>query len=248
MAKLEPALQKVLGWEGGFANDPDDSGGPTMKGVTIATYKEYCRRKGRPVPTVNDLKKITNAEILDLADLLYWSKIRGNEIKNQSIADLCFDCVWGSGTGYIKVIQKVLGVTADGIFGPASLNALNNWNPQSQIFSMLWNRRKKYLEGCSSAWKYLKGWMRRLNSFKFVEEEISVFEDKDSSSIEENIPTQIENTRVEESQIIIEKEEVPNTENENVLEEKHKTWLESLIEFIKKLFKIKNDKKINNYK
>ena len=242
MARLEPALQKVLGWEGGFANDPDDSGGPTMKGVTIATYKEYCRRKGRPVPTVNDLKKITNAEILDLADLLYWSKIRGNEIKNQSIADLCFDCVWGSGTGYIKVIQKVLGVTADGIFGPASLNALNNWNPQSKLFELLWNRRKKYLEGCSSAWKYLKGWMRRLNSYKFVEEEISVFEDKDPSNLEESQTVLEENiNEIEESEIeeIDEQEEIKEQENQQVLEEDRETFLELIINWIKKLLKIK---------
>lgn len=242
MARLEPALQKVLGWEGGFANDPDDSGGPTMKGVTIATYKEYCRRKGRPVPTVNDLKKITNAEILDLADLLYWSKIRGNEIKNQSIADLCFDCVWGSGTGYIKVIQKVLGVTVDGIFGPASLNALNNWNPQSKLFELLWNRRKKYLEGCSSAWKYLKGWMRRLNSYKFVEEEISVFEDKNPSNLEESQTILEENTNeIEESEIeeIDEQEEIKEQENQQVLEEDRETFLELIINWIKKLLKIK---------
>lgn len=29
----------------GYANDPDDLGGATMVGVTIATYKEYCRKK-----------------------------------------------------------------------------------------------------------------------------------------------------------------------------------------------------------
>lgn len=237
MANLETALKKVLGWEGGFANDPDDSGGPTMKGVTIATYKEYCRRKGRPVPTVNDLKKITNAEILDLANLLYWSKIQGDKISNQSIANLCFDCVWGSGTKYIKVIQKVLGVTADGIFGPVSLKTLNEWNPQSQIFEMLWNRRSSYLASCSGAWKYLKGWMRRLNSYTFVEEHIP-FEDKDPSTIETQPIDDIEYNEVEESLVIDSNDTVQiETDNTQVLEEKNKTWLESLIELIRKLFK-----------
>lgn len=237
MANLETALKKVLGWEGGFANDPDDSGGPTMKGVTIATYKEYCRRKGRPVPTVNDLKKITNAEILDLANLLYWSKIQGDKISNQSIANLCFDCIWGSGTKYIKVIQKVLGVQADGIFGPVSLKTLNEWNPQSQIFEMLWNRRSSYLASCSGAWKYLKGWMRRLNSYTFVEEPIP-FEDKDPSTIETQPIDDIEYNEVEESFVIDSNDTVQiETDNTQVLEEKHKTWLESLIELIRKLFK-----------
>lgn len=232
MANLEIALKKVLGWEGGFANDPDDSGGPTMKGVTIATYKEYCRRKGKKTPTVEDLKRITNEEILDLADLLYWSKIQGDNIKNQSIANLCFDCVWGSGTGYIKVIQKVLGVTADGIFGPMSLRTLNEWDPQAQLFQMLWDRRKIYLSSCSGAWKYLKGWLRRLNSFTF---EPSPFEDKDPSQLEEGSTTQIEETKP----VVVEnKEEIPTTINEQVLEEKKVTWLQTLLEWIKKIFQL----------
>lgn len=237
MANLETALKKVLGWEGGFANDPDDSGGPTMKGVTIATYKEYCRRKGRPVPTVDDLRKITNAEILDLANLLFWSKIQGDKISNQSIANLCFDCIWGSGTKYIKVIQKVLGVQADGIFGPVSLKTLNEWNPQRQIFEMLWNRRSSYLASCSGAWKYLKGWMRRLNSYTFVEEQ-RPFEDKDPSTMESQPIDDIEYNEVEESLVIDSNDTIQiETDNEQVLEEKHKTWLESLIELIRKLFK-----------
>ena len=243
MANLEIALKKVLGWEGGFANDPDDSGGATMKGVTIGTYTEYCKRKGKPKPTVVDLKKITNEEILDLANMLYWSKIQGDNIKNQSIANLCFDCVWGSGTGYIKVIQKVLGVSADGIFGNISLSTLNNWKPQKDIFQKLWNRRKQYLEGCSGAWKYLKGWMRRLNSFTFVEEsstmQFSPFDDEDPSEIDENQLTQVEDHNVEESKTIDEhNEQEIKTENEQVLEEDRKTWLQSIIIFIRKIFKL----------
>ena len=167
MASLEIAIKKVLGWEGGFANDPHDSGGATFGGVTIGTYTQYCKVKGKPAPTVESLKKLDYATIKDLADVLFWKKIRGNEIKNQSIANLCFDCVWGSGTGYIKVIQGVLGVSQDGIFGNMTLSALNGYNPQRELFSKLWNRRKIYLEGCKSAPYHLKGWMRRLNDYKF---------------------------------------------------------------------------------
>ena len=32
----------------GWADDPDDSGGQTMVGVTMATYEEFCRKKGFP--------------------------------------------------------------------------------------------------------------------------------------------------------------------------------------------------------
>ena len=33
-------------FEGGYANDPDDPGGHTMRGVTLATYEYYCRLPG----------------------------------------------------------------------------------------------------------------------------------------------------------------------------------------------------------
>jgi len=48
IAKLEP---HILKWEGGWSNDPNDKGGPTMKGVTIAVYTLYCRSKGKPIPS-----------------------------------------------------------------------------------------------------------------------------------------------------------------------------------------------------
>ena len=47
-------------FEGGFANDQDDPGGPTMRGVTIATYEHYCRLRGYPRPTVERLRSISD--------------------------------------------------------------------------------------------------------------------------------------------------------------------------------------------
>lgn len=237
MANLEKALKKCLKWEGGFANDPDDTGGATMRGVTIGTYREYCKRVGKPVPTVNDLKKITYEEILDLADKLFWSKIMGDHIKNQSIANLCFDCIWGSGLAYIKVIQKVLGVQADGIFGPNTLNKLNNWVPQSEIFQKLWNRRKTYFEGCATAWKYLNGWMNRLRSFTYEPEFMQVAPSVAEVSEPDFMPDTVtaKTDPFQESSDEETSAEPQDTENQETVTEK-KGLLAIIIEFIKSLF------------
>ena len=48
----------ILRWEGGFVNDPNDSGGATNKGVTIATFRKY---KGESA-SVADLKAITDED------------------------------------------------------------------------------------------------------------------------------------------------------------------------------------------
>lgn len=34
----------------GFTNDKDDTGGATMVGVTIGTYRSYCKYKGWKTP------------------------------------------------------------------------------------------------------------------------------------------------------------------------------------------------------
>lgn len=48
----------VLEREGGYVNNKADKGGPTNKGVTLATYRSvYGQNK-----TVEDLKRITDAE------------------------------------------------------------------------------------------------------------------------------------------------------------------------------------------
>lgn len=166
MADLRKSLSKTLHWEGRYANDSNDSGGPTWRGVTLNTYKSYCRKNGKPAPTIEDLKKLTEADILDIARTLFWSKIKGDDIKNQSIADLVFDMVWMSGLGYVRMIQKSLGVSMDGIFGSGTLSSLN-LQSSPELFDKLVRQRRAYLTNCNGAKFYLKGWIRRLESFQY---------------------------------------------------------------------------------
>lgn len=42
----------------GWSDDPQDNGGATMIGVTIGTYKTYCKNIGKKTPTKTDLKNI----------------------------------------------------------------------------------------------------------------------------------------------------------------------------------------------
>lgn len=154
----------------GFSNHPNDSGGATMCGITIGTYTRYRQLKGKRKPTVTDLKNITLSEWLDVLKVFYWDKMKADQIVNQSIANLCVDNVWGSGTGYIKQIQMVAGVAADGIVGPNTLRSINTQKPK-MLFDKLWNRRKTFYNGLvisKPSYKvFLKGWMNRLNDFKY---------------------------------------------------------------------------------
>lgn len=154
----------------GYANDPDDLGGATMVGVTIATYKEYCRKKGYPVPTIERLRNMTYAQWLDILKTMFWDRWQADKIANQSIAEILVDWVWASGKYGITIPQQVLGVTVDGIVGPKTLAALNKQNP-AQFFSRIVAERKAYIDRiCASRPinnKYKRGLLNRLNAIKF---------------------------------------------------------------------------------
>lgn len=42
MATKERIVKFIKDREGGFVNDPNDRGGATNKGVTLATYRKVC--------------------------------------------------------------------------------------------------------------------------------------------------------------------------------------------------------------
>lgn len=169
MADIYRLAKKIFKWEGGFSNDPEDNGGPTMMGVTIATWRTYCKRKGRPAPTVEDLKRITRLDVIDVLRELYWNPCHADLINNQSVADLVVNSCWGSGTGYIKNIQRTLGLKADNIVGPKTIAALNR-NPK-EVHAKLWEARRVFFSKVCMAnpsqKKFLKGWLNRLNDFKY---------------------------------------------------------------------------------
>lgn len=147
----------------GWSDDPDDPGGKTMIDVTLETYKTYCRKKGYPVPTAERLKNIPFDQWQEILKTMYWDKLKADEILSQGIANMCCDWLWASGTARIKNIQRIVGVTADGIVGPKTIAAINKANPVN-LFAELYSARVKFYQGCSGWWKYNKGWMRRLDA------------------------------------------------------------------------------------
>lgn len=136
MVDVKKLAPFILKWEGGFVNDPDDLGGATNMGVTMATYRVYCKRKGRPEPAIDDLKHLSNDEWIDILKSLYWDKWKADQIKSQSVANILVDWVWASGNYGIKIPQELLGVTADALWEkiplPLSITILHCTNSSTR--------------------------------------------------------------------------------------------------------------------
>ena len=170
MASVEKLVPFILKWEGGFVNDPDDLGGATNMGVTIATYKVYRKRKGLSEPTVDDLKHLSNNEWIDILKSLYWDRWKADQIENQSVANIVVDWIWASGNYGIKIPQQILNVKVDGIVGPKTIDAVNSRNPR-ELFDMIKIARFDFIEDICRKRpannKFKRGWLNRINDFVF---------------------------------------------------------------------------------
>lgn len=168
MANYHDIVPYILRWEGGFVNDPDDSGGATNLGVTIATFREYYGKD----KTTEDLIHMTMGQWENIFKKGYWDKILGDAIKSQSVANIIVDWCWMSGTKrVIKRIQKILRVKSDGIFGPMTLAALNASEPRN-LFLVIKSARVDYYKEIVGInprnRKFLKGWLNRLNALEYA--------------------------------------------------------------------------------
>ena len=185
MATIDNYLPIVLKWEAstevqqneslesaffrarksGFSNDAADPGGATMVGVTFNTYKNYCKRNGLRQPSVDDLKSIPYKIWRDIVHSMYWNKWKADTIKDQRVANMLVDWTWMSGASIsIKRVQKILGVTQDGIVGPKTIHAINNF---PGLIDAIYEARKNHFEAIvksrPASKKFLKGWINRIN-------------------------------------------------------------------------------------
>lgn len=107
MADAQKLVPFILSWEGGYVNDPDDVGGATNKGITIATWRLHgCDNDGDGDIDADDLRIITSEQWMEIFKCQYWDRWKADEIENQSIANIVVDWVWASGVHGIKTGTK----------------------------------------------------------------------------------------------------------------------------------------------
>ena len=173
MADVRKLAPFILKWEGGFVNDPDDLGGATNMGVTIGAWKSCGYDKdGDGDIDVDDLHLLTHEDVVNrVLKPHYWDRWKADEIKSQSVANILVDWVWASGTHGIKIPQRLLGVTMDGIVGPKTIDAVNAKNPR-ELFDMIKIARFDFIEDICRKRpannKFKRGWMNRINDISYV--------------------------------------------------------------------------------
>ena len=154
---FQRALSLVLKHEGGWSDHPSDPGGATMKGVTLASFRQYVKATG----TKADLRKITDEQLATVYRRHYWDAVHGAELPD-GIDYAVFDFAVNSGPSRAaKYLQAVVGVTQDGRIGPATLKAVRS-KASANVVNALCDKRMAFLQDLSTWKTFGKGWTRRV--------------------------------------------------------------------------------------
>lgn len=168
MADFAKYAPKLLQIEGGFVNHPEDKGGITNCGITLETFRSYLGQD----KTVKDLQNMNYATWKKIMKAGYWDKVKGDQIENQSLAEIIADWCVNSGLTGVRKVQEILGCKADGIVGPITLSLINS-SDAKQLHERIWNARHQFfvniVKRSPNQKVFMNGWMNRLNRFKFEE-------------------------------------------------------------------------------
>ena len=150
MANFEAAVEKTLGHEGGYVNDPKDPGGETNFGISKRAYPSL------------DIKNLSRAHAKEIYRQDYWNQIKGDSIKSQDSAESVFDMAVNGGVSRAKSMAdsaaKILGFKSfqdipesmgkdfARVFGSLRISFYKDLvakKPQMKKFLIGWERRAK---------------------------------------------------------------------------------------------------------
>ena len=107
------SMALLMHHEGGYVNDPDDAGGETKFGISKRAYPDL------------DIANLTAKQAEEIYYNDYWLKAKCDQLPTK-LAMFHFDTAVNMGiTAANKMLQKAIGVKADGIIGEITLAKAN---------------------------------------------------------------------------------------------------------------------------
>ncbi len=128
MKTIAAIADEIVAREGGFVNDPDDPGGATNHGVTLATMQQLgLDLDGNGRVDVADVRRLNAAQARDIFIKHYFHAPGIDRLPTLLQASV-FDMYVNAGANAVKILQRLLGdmgqvVTVDGIIGPQTAAA-----------------------------------------------------------------------------------------------------------------------------
>lgn len=193
MANFQEAFEKTALHEGGYANDPDDAGGETYKGIARQYHPTWegwvtidqIKSSSTSIREINE-RCSQHQELQERVQSFYkihfWDRFLGDKIPRQEIAEELFDTGVNMGIHRsVKFLQESLNllnrnqknyddITEDGILGSGTLNALNQYleNDDVSFLLKLMNILQgyhyvEYMRRRPNQEKFARGWLKRVS-------------------------------------------------------------------------------------
>ena len=151
--KFEDAVKIVLMREGGYVNHPQDPGGETNFGITAAVARE----NGYTGP----MKEIPLEKVKQIYKAKYWDRCKCDDLPAPARLAV-FDAAVNSGvSASVKFLQAALGVTVDGLLGPATLEKASKVDGFALAVKCS-TARITFLTNLPTFATFGKGWVRRV--------------------------------------------------------------------------------------
>ena len=149
MGMFDDLIDRVLGNEGGYVNNPKDPGGETNWGIAKRSY-----------PALN-IKALTRADAIEIYRRDFWNRVQGDKLPPE-FAFQGLDAAVNHGIGNaVRWMQRAAGVADDGVFGPTTLAAIKRMSPADLV--LLFNaERLNFYTKLSTFQTFGRGWINRV--------------------------------------------------------------------------------------
>ena len=157
---FKEALTKTLTWEGGYSNHKNDLGGETYMGLSSRFLKSIGM----------SLDNLTERDVIRIYYEHFWLKLRLDDVQSSALQSNLFDMGVNAGVGTAtRLIQRACNILGsslkeDGIMGPHTLHSINEHNELvlNNLYTAL---RQDYYTRLANKRTFLRGWLRRAQSF-----------------------------------------------------------------------------------
>lgn len=161
--RFSRAIEVILKNEGGYINDPKDLGGETKFGISKRSYPHL------------DIKNLTREQAIQIYRQDWWQRYNYENIKDEQLAIKVFDFAINMGAiPAHRLLQESVNfisgrnLDVDGIIGPLSLNAINQFPDQKRLLSTLQFHAARYYHSLvvvrPANGEFLVGWLNRAYS------------------------------------------------------------------------------------
>lgn len=146
---FDQAFDRLIGHEGGYVNDPRDPGGETKFGISRRAYPG------------EDIAGMTLERAKTIYRRDYWGPA-GCDVLADLVKFEVFDMAVNLGVVQtIKILQRAVDATADGIIGPQTTMRLQSANPE-WLLRRLQGMRLKHYTGLKTFNAFGAGWVNRV--------------------------------------------------------------------------------------